>query len=63
LFVALFNSARWYALHDVDLFNSVLTDGDYILFGGDARTAKVKIDPRTFMDLVLVDRTKGGMNY
>jgi two-component system chemotaxis response regulator CheY len=47
---------RFGALKDAELFNTVHTDGDFILFGKED-AAKVKISPSDFMDLILVDRT------
>ncbi|MDR2780343.1 MAG: hypothetical protein LBB28_04380 [Synergistaceae bacterium] len=50
-------TVRFNALRDDELFSSVRTDGDFILFekGGDT---KIKIGATDFMDLVLVDRTR-----
>jgi hypothetical protein len=47
---------RFGALKDAELFNTVRTDGDFILFGKDG-AVKVQIGPMDFMDLILVDRT------
>jgi hypothetical protein len=53
---------RFGALEDVELFNTARTDGDSILFGEYGET-KVKIEAPIFMDLVLVDRSKGDVPY
>lgn len=50
------NTARFGRLKDEKLFNSVRTDGDYLIF---EKTGKMtlKITASEFMDLVLIDRT------
>jgi two-component system chemotaxis response regulator CheY len=51
------NTARFGALRDEELFGSVSTDGDYLIFDKAGRMP-VKITASEFMDLVLIDRTK-----
>lgn len=51
------NTARFGALLDEELFQSVHTDGDYLIFDKAGRMP-VKITASEFMDLVLIDRTK-----
>jgi hypothetical protein len=53
---------RFGALKDAELFNTARADGDSILFAEYGET-KVKIDASTFMDLVLVDRSRGDVPY
>ena len=47
---------------DDDLFNSVRTDGNCILFGKPG-AAEIRIGPADFADLMLVDRTMDGPDY
>ncbi len=51
------NTARFGMLKDEELFQSVRTDGDYLIFQKTGRMP-VKITASEFMDLVLIDRTK-----
>lgn len=51
------NTARFGMLRDEELFQSVSTDGDYLIFSN-AGMMPVKITASEFMDLVLIDRTK-----
>ena len=51
------NTARFGMLKDEELFKSVKTDGDYLIFNKAGRMP-VKITASEFMDLVLIDRTK-----
>lgn len=51
------NTARFGMLMDEELFESVRTDGDYLIFDKAGRMP-VKITASEFMDLVLIDRTK-----
>jgi two-component system chemotaxis response regulator CheY len=51
------NTARFGRLRDEELFRSVRTDGDYLIFTK-AGKMPVKITASEFMDLVLIDRTK-----
>ena len=48
------NTIRFGELKDTDLFNSVKTDGTYLLFGD----GNVKIGASELMDLLMTDRTK-----
>ena len=50
------NTARFGTLMDEELFQSVYTDGNYLIF---SKTGKmtVRITAKEFMDLVLIDRT------
>lgn len=50
-------TARFGALQDEELFQSVSTDGNYLIFSKTGRMP-VRITASEFMDLVLVDRTK-----
>ena len=50
------SSVRFGNLKDESVFNTVYTDGTFILFQKEGEV-KVKISPDDFMDLVLVDRT------
>ena len=51
------NTARFGRLRDEELFRSVRTDGDYLIFTK-AGKMPVKITASEFMDLVLIDRTR-----
>jgi len=51
------NTARFGRLKDEELFRSVRTDGDYLIFEKTGRMP-VKITASEFMDLVLIDRRK-----
>jgi two-component system chemotaxis response regulator CheY len=51
-------SVRFGLLRDEEIFNSVHTDGFYLLFGEAGREA-VKIAAPDFMDMIMVDRTRG----
>ncbi|MFT4104126.1 MAG: DUF2442 domain-containing protein [Lacrimispora sp.] len=51
------NTARFGELRDEKLFQSVKTDGDYLIFCKEKRMP-VKITASEFMDLVLIDRGK-----
>lgn len=51
------NTARFGMLRDEELFQSVRTDGNYLIFSN-AGMMPVKITASEFMDLVLIDRTK-----
>ncbi len=51
------NSARFGMLRDKELFRSVSTDGNYLIFDK-AGKMPVKISASEFMDLVLIDRRK-----
>ncbi len=51
------NTARFGMLRDQELFRSVQTDGNYLIFSKSGRMP-VKITASEFMDLVLIDRTK-----
>lgn len=51
------NSARFGILQDEELFRSVWTDGNYLIFDKAGRMP-VKITASEFMDLVLIDRRK-----
>jgi two-component system chemotaxis response regulator CheY len=51
------NTARFGMLHDEELFRSVSTDGNYLIFNKAGRMP-IKITASEFMDLVLIDRTK-----
>lgn len=56
-FLTRLNTARFGMLRDEELFRSVRTDGNYLIFNKAGRMP-VKITALEFMDLVLVDRTK-----
>lgn len=51
------NTMRFGMLRDEELFRSVSTDGNYLIFNKAGRMS-VKITASEFMDLVLIDRTK-----
>ena len=51
------NTARFGSLRDEELFHSVKTDGNYLIFDK-AGKMPVKITASEFMDLVLIDRGK-----
>ncbi len=51
------NTARFGMLRDEELFQSVHTDGNYLVFNKTGRMP-VKITASEFMDLVLIDRRK-----
>lgn len=51
------NTTRFGSLRDEELFNSVRTDGNYLIFDK-AGKMPVKITASEFMDLVLIDRRK-----
>ena len=51
------NTTRFGALRDEELFRSVRTDGNYLIFDKAGRMP-VKITASEFMDLVLIDRRK-----
>jgi two-component system chemotaxis response regulator CheY len=51
------NTARFGALRDESFFQSVTTDGDYLVFEKKG-FAKVSIPATDLMDLVLLDRTR-----
>jgi two-component system chemotaxis response regulator CheY len=51
------NTARFGMLIDEALFQSVETDGDYLIFYKEGMMP-VKITASEFMDLVLIDRSK-----
>lgn len=55
-FTSRLKTARFHALQDQKLFQSVWTDGNYLIFNA-AGQEKLKITAAEFMDLVLVDRT------
>lgn len=48
------NTMRFGELKDIDLFNSVKTDGTYLIFGD----GKVKIGASELMDLLMTDRIR-----
>mgnify|MGYP000925095696 CR=1 FL=1 len=50
------NTARFGSLWDKEMFQSVRTDGHYLIFSKPGKMA-VKISVVEFMDLVLFDRT------
>lgn len=50
-------TTRFGALRDQELFQSVETDGDYLIFRK-AGSMPVKITALEFMDLVLIDRSQ-----
>ncbi len=52
------NTMRFGELKDSELFSTAHTDGDFILFG--EVSPRVVISACDFMDLLSVDRTKGG---
>lgn len=56
-FRARLNTARFGSLRDEELFNSVRTDGNYLIFDKTGKM-QVKITASEFMDLVLIDRRK-----
>lgn len=56
-FHAKLNTARFGMLIDEELFQSVYTDGDYLIFYKEGMMP-VKITASEFMDLVLIDRSK-----
>ncbi|MBE6013145.1 DUF2442 domain-containing protein [Anaeropeptidivorans aminofermentans] len=51
------NTARFGRLIDEELFQSVQTDGNYLIFHK-AGIMPVKVTASEFMDLVLIDRSK-----
>ncbi len=51
------NTSRFGMLRDEELFQSVGTDGEYLIFNS-VGMMQVKITASEFMDLVLIDRTK-----
>ena len=51
------NTARFGVLRDEELFQSVNTDGDYLIFCKEKRMP-VRITASEFMDLILIDRGK-----
>lgn len=61
-FTSRLGTMRFGALVDDDLFNSVRTDGNCILFGKPG-AAEIRIGPADFADLMLVDRTMDGPDY
>ena len=51
------NTARFGMLSDEELFQSVYTDGDYLIFHR-VGMMPVRITAAEFMDMVLIDRSK-----
>jgi hypothetical protein len=58
-FTSRLGTMRFGALVDDDLFDSVRTDGNFILFGKPG-AEKIRIGPADFADLMLVDRMIDG---
>jgi hypothetical protein len=69
-------SLRWGGLQEPELFGTAHTDGFYILFGPrdclngpyvtrnkEDGARKLAIDPGTFMDMVVKDKTRKSPNY
>jgi hypothetical protein len=69
-------SLRWGGLQQPELFSTAHTDGFYILFGPrdwlngpyvtqnkEDGTRKLAIDPCTFMDMVVQDKTRKSPSY
>lgn len=61
-FTSRLGTMRFGALVDDDLFNSVRTDGNCILFVKPG-AAEIRIGPADFADLMLVDRAMDGPDY
>jgi len=61
-FTSRLGTMRFGALVDDDLFNSVRTDCNFILFVKPG-AAEIRIGPADFADLMLVDRTIDGPDY
>lgn len=61
-FTSRLGTMRFGALVDDDLFNSVRTDGNCILFVKPG-AVEIRIGPADFADLMLVDRTMDGPDY
>ncbi|HWP52169.1 MAG TPA: hypothetical protein VN626_10785 [Clostridia bacterium] len=56
-FTSRLRSVRYGRLHDPEIFKSVRTDGDALIFGIDEKEL-VTITADDFMDLLMIDRTK-----
>ncbi len=61
-FTSRLGTMRFGALAEDELFNSVRTDGNFILFEKPG-ALKIRIGPADFADLMLVNRTSDGPEY